>query len=88
MQLVLSSGFLNGIFLHLASLHWLVIDYYIRYKFALISYNCLSINYPPHVSYRFTIYTTIPRHLSFSESLSYGQWSFAHSAPSVRNTFP
>ena len=42
---------------HLASLHWLPIDYRIKYKLACICYNSLSTNSPPYLSDLLTVYT-------------------------------
>ena len=65
MQLVLSSGFPNvSIFPpHLASLHWLPIDYRIKYKRACICYNSLSTT-----SLTFLPFTPLP--VSFAHVLT------------------
>ena len=83
---------------HLASLHWLPIDSRIKYKLACICYNSLSTNYPPYLSDLLTVYTASRQLRSSSDNsvlrrpsvrtVSYGQRSFAYSAPSAWNALP
>ena len=83
---------------HLASLHWLPIDSRIKYKLACICYNSLSTNSPPYLSELLTVYTDSRQLRSCSDNsvlrrpsvrtVSYGQRSFAYSAPSAWNAFP
>ena len=54
--------------LHLASLHWLPIDYRIKYKLACICYNCMSTNSPPYLSDLLTVYTTARQLRSSSDN--------------------
>ena len=80
---------------HLASLHWLPIDSRIKYKLACICYNSLSTNSPPYLSDLLTVYTASRQLRSCSDNsvlrrpsvrtVSYGQRSFAYSAPSAWN---
>ena len=83
---------------HLASLHWLPIDSRIKYKLACICYNCMSTNSPPYLSDLLAVYTaarqlrsssdnSVPRRPSV-RTVSYGQRSFAYSAPSAWNSLP
>ena len=83
---------------HLASLHWLPIDARIKYKLACICYNSMSTNSPPYLSDLLTVYTASPQLRSCSDNavlrrpsvrtVSYGQRSFAYSAPSAWNALP
>ena len=83
---------------HLASLHWLPIDYRIKYKLACICYNCMSTNSPPYLSDLLTVYTAARQLRSSSDNsvlrrpsvrtVSYGQRSFSYSAPSAWNSLP
>ena len=83
---------------HLASLHWLPIDSRIKYKLACICYNSLSTNSPPYLSDLLTVYTASRQLRSCSDNsvlrrpsvrtVSYGQRSFAYSAPSAWNALP
>ena len=83
---------------HLASLHWLPIDSRIKYKLACICYNSLSTNSPPYLSDLLTVYTASHQLRSCSDNsvlrrpsvrtVSYGQRSFAYSAPSAWNALP
>ena len=83
---------------HLASLHWLPIDYRIKYKLACICYNSLATNSPPYLSDLLTVYTASRQLRSCSDNsvlrrpsvrtVSYGQRSFAYSAPSAWNALP
>ena len=83
---------------HLASLHWLPIDYRIKYKLACICYNAMSINSPPYLSDLLTVYTASRQLRSCSDNsvlrrpsvrtVSYGQRSFVYSAPSAWNALP
>ena len=82
----------------LASLHWLPIDSRIKYKLACICYNCTSTNSPPYLSDLLTVYTAARQLRSSSDNsvlrrpsvrtVSYGQRSFAYSAPSAWNSLP
>ena len=83
---------------HIASLHWLPIDSRIKYKLACICYNCMSTNSPPYLSDLLTVYTAARQLRSSSDNsvlrrpsvrtVSYGQRSFAYSAPSAWNSLP
>ena len=83
---------------HLASLHWLPIDSRIKYKLACICYNAMSTNSPPYLSDLLTVYTASRQLRSCSDNsvlrrpsaltVSYGQRSFAYSAPSAWNALP
>ena len=93
---VLSSGFPNvSIFpITLPPL----IDSRIKYKLACICYNSLSTNSPPYLSDLLTVYTASRQLRSCSDNsvlrrpsvrtVSYGQRSFAYSAPSAWNALP
>ena len=80
------------------SLHWLPIDSCIKYKLACICYNCISTNPPPYLSDLLTGYTAARQLRSSSDNsvlrhpsvrtVSYGQRSFAYSAPSAWNSLP
>ena len=82
---------------HLASLHWQPIDSRIKYKLACICYNSMSTNSPPYLS-DLTVYTASRQLRSCSDNsvlrrpsvrtVSYGQRSFAHSAPSAWKFLP
>ena len=82
----------------LASLHWLPIDARITYKLACICYHCMSTNSPPYLSDLLTVYTASRQLRSTSDNsvlrrpsvrtVSYGQKSFAYSAPSTSNSLP
>ena len=82
----------------LASLHWLPIDSRIKYKLACICYNSMSTNSPPYLSDLLTVYTASRQLRSCSDNsvlrrpsvrtVSYGQRSFAYSAPSAWNALP
>ena len=90
----------NAISPHIASLHWLPIDSRIKYKLACICYNCMSTNSPPYLSDLLTVYTAARQLRSSSDNsvlrrpsvrtvlVSYGQRSFAYSAPSDWNSLP
>ena len=79
---------------HLASLHWLHSDSRIKYKLACICYSCMSTNSPTYLSDLLTVYTAARQlRSSYDNSVlrrppvrrptvSYGQRSFAYSAPS------
>ena len=83
---------------HLASLHWLPIDSRIKYKRACICYNSMSTNSPPYLSDLITVYTASRQLRSCSDNsvlrrpsvrtVSYGQRSFAYSAPTAWNALP
>ena len=83
---------------NLASLHWLPIDYRIKYKLACICYNSVSTNSPPYLSDLLTVYTASRQLRSCSDNsvlrrpsvrtVSYGQRSFSYSAPSAWNALP
>ena len=84
--------------LHLASLHWLPVDSCIKHTLACICYNCMSTNSPPYLSDLLTVYTAARQLRSSSDNsvlrrpsvrtVSYGQRSFAYSAPSTWNSLP
>ena len=83
---------------HLASLHWLPIDSRIKFKLACICYNSMSTNSAPYLSDLLTVYTSSRQLRSCSDNsvlrrpsvrtVSYGQPSFAYSAPSAWNALP
>ena len=85
---------------HLAYLHWLPIDSRIKYKLACICYNCMSTNSPPYLSdlLKVKVYTAARQLRSSSDNsvlrrpsvrtVSYGQRSFAYSAPSAWTSLP
>ena len=56
-RLILGISKREHISAHLASLHWLPIDYRIKYKLACICYNCMSTNSPPYLSDLLAVYT-------------------------------
>ena len=70
----------------------------IKYKLACICYNSMSTNSPPYLSDLLTIYTASRQLRSSSDNsvlhrpsvrtVSYGQRSFAYSAPSAWNALP
>ena len=97
-RLILSIAKREHVSPHLASLHWLPIDYRIKYKLACIFYNSMSTNSPPYLSDLLTVDTASRQLRSCSDNsvlrrpsvrtVSYGQRSFAYSAPSAWNALP
>ena len=97
-RLILGISKREHISLHLASLHWLPIDSRIKYKLACIYYNCMYTNSPPYLTELLTVYTAARQLCSSSDNsvlrrpsvriVSYGQKSFAYSAPSSWNFLP
>ena len=94
--LILGISKREHISLHLASLHWLPIDYRIKYKLACICYNCMSTHSPPYLSDLLTVYTAARPLRSSSENsvlrrpsvriVSYGQRYFACTPPLLLGT--
>ena len=78
--------------------YWLLLTMTIKYKLACICYNCMSTNSPPYLSDLLTVYTAARQLRSSSDNsvlrrpsvrtVSYGQRSFAYSAPSAWNSLP
>ena len=83
---------------HLMSLHWLPIEYRIKYKLSCICFNSVSGTAPSYLSSLLSLYTPSRPLRSSSDgkkfcvplvsTRSFGQRSFVHSAPSVWNSLP
>ena len=80
----------------LQQLHWLPVEWHIRFKLATLTYKALHPGRPPYLAdllqYHKTTKSTrlsstqplsIPRH-----NLSFGSWAFRVSAPKVWNSLP
>ena len=83
---------------HLASLHWLPINARIQYKISTVVYNTLRFNSPLYLSNLLSLYAPTRTLRSSSDkstlcfpsvrTVTFGQRSFSHSAPTVWNSLP